>query len=245
MAVLTPLAVSLFADDYPVFTQDLDVPIFIEIVPRPLLEGETVREPVLASVAARETVPLVGEAVPTDTRDRTREDEEDERPTVPTPRIGASPLVGPPPASADTWQVNPESTAAAVGRSLRTGAGGCRMMAGGLSASEQQFCDDRFNAAAGRAGRLGPRTLTLSEQRRDARFARDGARALASYGARRRTLSGGVGVLGPGDCPGSNLGTGCAGAHLDPALRQGATGVGNPGLGSNDLEPMRPIPGND
>ena len=44
-------------------------------------------------------------------------------------------------------------------------------------------------------------------------FAREGARRLAEWEARRRPLSGGVGVVGPADCVGSNFGTGCAGAH--------------------------------
>jgi hypothetical protein len=244
--VLTPLAIGLFADDPPVFTEVPDIPIFVEMEPRPLLEGETAREPTPASAAGRETAPVVGEAVPSLARDRTREEEDEEdRPTPPVPRIGASPLVAPPPASSDPWQVRPEALAAAVGRSMRTGAGGCRMMDGRLSAAEQRLCDDRFNEAAGRAGPLGARTLTASEQRRDAQFARDGAAALARHAARRRGLAGGVGILGPGDCPGSNLGAGCAGAHLDPAIRQGATTVANPGLGSNDLAPMRRIPGQE
>jgi hypothetical protein len=118
-------------------------------------------------------------------------------------------------------------------------------MDGRLSAGEQALCDERFNEAAARAGPPGPRTLNASEARREAGFARDGAQALAQYEARRRPLSGGVGIVGPGDCPGSNLGLGCAGAHLDPALRQGATTVGNPGLRSNDTIPMRPIPGQE
>lgn len=218
-AVLTPLAIGLFAGDPTVFTEAPDLPIFVEMEPRPLLDGETVREPTLASVAARETAPIAGEPVPSVTRDRTREEEEEDRPTVPIPRIGSSPLVGPPPASADPWQVNPESTAAAVGRSMRTGAGGCRTMDGRLSASEQQLCDERFNAAAGRAGPLGPRTLTPSEQRRDAQFARDGAAALAEHDARRRPLSGGPGItLASPDCPGGNLRGSCAGAHLRPGF---------------------------
>ncbi len=218
LAVLTPLAIGLFAGDHPVFTQDPDIPIFVEMEPRPLLQGETVREPTLASVAARETVPLLGETVPSVTRDRTRDDEEDDRPTVPTPRIGSSPLVGPPPASSDPWQVNPESLAAAVGRSMRTGAGGCRMMDGRLSASEQQLCDDRFNAAAGRAGPLGARTLTPSEQRRDAQFARDGAAALAAHDSLRGGRSGPGITLASPDCPGGNLRGSCAGAHLRPGF---------------------------
>ena len=245
VAVLTPLAIGLFTEDPPVFTEAPNFPVFVEMEPRPLLQGETAREPAPASAAARETVPVLGEVVPSVARDRTREDEEEDRPTAPAPRAPGSPLVGAPPPPAGSWQVTPEGMAAAVGRSMRTGAGGCRMMDGRLSASEQQLCDDRFNEAAGRAGPLGARTLTASEQRREAQFARDGAAALARHAARRRGLSGGVGVLGPGDCPGSNLGVGCAGAHLDPAIRQGATTVVNPGLGSNDLTPMRRVPGQE
>ena len=216
--VLTPLAIGLFAGDPPVFTGAPDIPIFVEMEPRPLLEGETVREPAPASAAARETVPILGEAVPSVARDRTREDEDEDRPTPPVPRIGASPLVGPPPASADPWQVTPEGMAAAVGRSMRTGAGGCRTMDGRLSASEQQLCDDRFNTAAGRAGPLGPRTLTPSEQRRDAQFARDGAAALAAHDSLRGARSGVGIVMSSPDCPGGNLRSSCAGAHLRPGF---------------------------
>lgn len=216
--VLTPLAIGLFAGDAPVFTEAPNIPIFVEMEPRPLLEGETVREPTSASAAARETVPVLGQAVPSVARDRTREDEDEDRPTPPVPRIGASPLVGPPPASADPWQVTPEGMAAAVGRSMRTGAGGCRTMDGRLSASEQQLCDDRFNTAAGRAGPLGPRTLTPSEQRRDAQFARDGAAALAAHDSLRGARSGVGIVMSSPDCPGGNLRSSCAGAHLRPGF---------------------------
>lgn len=243
--VLTPLAIGLFAGDRPVFTETPDIPIFVEMEPRPLLEGEALREPSPASAAARETLPILGEAVPSVARDRPREEDEEDRPTPPTPRIGASPLVAPPPASSDPWEVRPEALAAAVGRAMRTGAGGCRTMDGRLTASEQRLCDDRFNEAAGRAGPLGARTLTPSEQRREAQFARDGAAALAQYEARRRGLAGGVGIVGPGDCPGSNLGAGCAGAHLDPAIRQGATTVGNSGMRQERQDAMRPIPGQE
>ena len=58
---------------------------------------------------------------------------------------------------------------------------------------------------------------------RDGRFAREGAREMQRYEAQRRPLSGGAGVMPPQECPGSNFGVGCAGAHLDPSMRQGAT----------------------
>lgn len=247
-AVLTPLALGLFVDRTPPFVDIFDAPIYLEMEPRPLLDGETAREPSLAAPPLRETAPALGDATPTVLRERPREKDEDEdRPTPPVPRTG-HPLVGPTPEPvdpADPWRVRPESTAAAVGRAMRTGPGGCRMMDGRLSPEEQRLCDERFNEAAARGRPIGPRTLTPSEQRRDAQFARDGARALAQYEARRRPLSGGVGIVGPGDCPGSNFGAGCAGAHLDPAIRQGATTVGNPGMRQERDDAMRPIPGQE
>ncbi|MFC5342962.1 hypothetical protein ACETK8_13770 [Brevundimonas staleyi] len=243
-AVLAPLALGLFTNDPPVFTDPFETPIFVEMEPRPLLAGETAREPEFAASEAREAAPTLGDTLPSVTRDRRRQDDEEDRPTAPNPRIG-HPLVAPPPASADPWQVQPESMAGAVGRSMRLGAGGCRTMDGRLSPGEQQICDERFNERAARAGPLGPRTLTPSEQRREAQFARDGAAALAQYEARRRPLAGGVGIVGPGDCPGSNLGLGCAGAHLDPAIRQGATTVGNPGMRQERPDAMRPIRGQE
>ena len=220
LAVLTPMAMGLFKRDLPLFVEDPDFPVFIEIEPRPLLRGETAREPTPASIAAREATPALGELVPSVARPRTLEDEDEEdQPTPPVPRIGSSPLVDPPPASADPWQVRPEGMAGAVGRAMRLGAGGCRMMDGRLSASEQRLCDDRFNAAAGRGGPIGPRTLTPSEQRRDAQFARDGAAAMAAHDSLRgpaRALPP-AGLMAP-DCPGGNLGHGCAGAHLRPGF---------------------------
>jgi hypothetical protein len=53
-----------------------------------------------------------------------------------------------------------------------------------------------------------------------------GAAAIARYEAQRAPLSGGGGNVGPADCVGSNLGMGCAGAHLPSVpntdMRQGA-----------------------
>ena len=243
-AVLTPMAIGLFSR--PPAVPDLTAPpVFVEMEPRPLLDGETARTPTPSSAAAREAAPALGETVPSIARERLREEDEDDRPSLPVPRIGSSAPVGAPPAPADAWQVTPETMGAAVARSMRTGAGGCRIMDGRLSPGEQALCDERFNEAAGRAGPLGPRTRNASEARRDAGFARDGARALAGYEARRRPLSGGVGIIGPGDCPGSNLGVGCAGAHLDPAIRQGATTPGNPGMRQETPDPMLPIPGQE
>jgi hypothetical protein len=241
--VLTPMALGLFqTGELPLIDPEVP-PVFLELEPRPLLAGETARTPAFARAPAEDAAPIVSTRA---SAERTPDlDDDEEAPGPPSPRTAGAAPPGSPPAPADAWRVTGESLGAAVGRSLRTGAGGCRIMDGRLSAGEQALCDERFNEAAGRAGPLGPRTLNASETRRDAGFARDGAQALAQYEARRRPLSGGIGVVGPGDCPGSNLGAGCAGAHLDPALRQGATTVGNPGLRSNDTTPMRPIPGQE
>lgn len=244
-AILGPLAWGLFAERPQILHNAYQPPIFVDIEPRPLLDGETAREPTLAATAARETTPTLGETVPSINRERTREKDEEDQPTTPNPRIGVAAPPGAPPASEDSWRVTPESQAAAIGRSLRTGAAGCRTMDGRLNPGEQQLCDERFNEAASRGRPIGPRTSTPSEQRRDAQFARDGAAAIAQYEARRRPLSGGVGILGPADCPGSNLGVGCAGAHLDPAIRQGGRTVGNPGMRQERPDAMRPIPGQE
>ncbi len=214
-AVLTPLALGLFAERRPL--PDLSPPpVFVEMEPRPLLAGEIARPPTPASAAAREQVQALSEAFTPSLRAR---DEDDDRPTAPSPRIGVAPPTDAPPAPAEAWQVTPEGMAAAVGRSLRTGAGGCRIMDGRLSPGEQALCDERFNAAAGAAGPLGPRTLTPSEQRRDAQFARDGAAAMAQ--ARWRGLPPPalppVAVASP-DCPGGNLRGTCAGAFLRPGF---------------------------
>ncbi len=241
VAVLTPLALRMVDPaDAPAFDAT-PPPMFLEMEPRPLLEGETGREPTFARTA--ETAPALAAA--TTAEPTPSLDDEDDVPAPPSPRVAAGAPSGSPPAPADPWRVTPETMRAAVARTLRTGPAGCRTMDGRLSPGEQALCDERFNEAAGRAGPLGPRTLTPGEARREAQFARDGARALAQYEARRAPLAGGVGIVGPGDCPGSNLGVGCAGAHLDPAMRQGATTVGNPGMRSNDLTPMRPIPGSE
>lgn len=239
--ILTPLALQVFEQANAPTLETAPPPIYLEMEARPLLEGETAREPTFARTL--ETAPAVSatsnaERVP-------RLDDEEDTPAPPSPRIAAGAPPGSPPAPVDAWRVTPEAMGAAVARSMRTGAGGCRIMDGRLSPGEQALCDERFNEAAGRAGPLGPRTLNASEARREAQFAREGAQALAQYEARRRPLSGGIGIVGPGDCPGSNLGAGCSGAHLDPAMRQGATTVGNPGMQSNDLTPMRPIRGSE
>src|SRR5690606_33794265 len=111
-----------------------------------------------------------------------------------------------------------ESQGDRVARGLRSSAVGCRAR-DLLSETERAICDDRFGEAAARAA---PMTGS-GDPDTDARFAREGRQRLAEYEARRRPLAGGIGIVGPQDGPGSNFGTGVAGAHLDPSLRPDST----------------------
>ncbi len=229
--VLAALALRLFEPqraDPPVVPTP---PIFIEIEPRPLLEGERARlpSPAPAATAAPETRPLTGPTVIVRAPALTPEDEEDDdRPSPPAPRLSAGASgatdTGAPSsaASSGAWQVRPEGLGARVGRAMRLGAGGCRIMDGRLNPTEQAICDEEFNAAAAAGRPIGGRTLTPGEARREAQFAREGAAALRSYEARRAPLRAGVGVVTSGEGVGGNFGAGAAGAHLDPSFRDGA-----------------------
>lgn len=158
-----------------------------------------------------------------------KKDEDDARnglPAAPAPRL-AAPAPGAPSAAAsgvsgvaDAWRVAPEGQAGRNARALRTSPAGCPSSAL-LTRGEQAVCDERFNA---RAAEGATRPITGSgNAARDARFAREGAREMQRYEAQRRPLSGGVGVVGAVDCPGSNFGTGCAGAHLDSSTQMDST----------------------
>lgn len=191
--------------------------IYVEIEPRPLLSGEVarVRPPPDRPDAPAQALPDSG-AVAVRTDPFRRPDDEDDRPT---PRPGAAGAPAPP-ADIGTvpWQVRPETMGDRVGRSLRTGQVGCASP-NLLSPAERAICDDRFGARAAAAAPIDG----TGNPERDARFAREGARALASYEARRRPLAGGTGNVGVQEGPGSNFGMGVAGAHLDPALRPDST----------------------
>lgn len=216
-AVLVPMALGLFNANF-VVPDSPALPIQVELEPRPLLRGEAARVP--SPTAARTTVEARPLTSPVSSRVAPRRlDEEEDTPSAPAPRPAGPPVAGAPapPAAASAWAFVPETMAAAVGRSLRTGAGGCRTMDGRLSAAEQALCDERFNDAAGRAGPLGRRTLTAAEERREAEFIQAGNRALAAYQSRRAPMRAGVGVSGAApECPGGNLRGTCAGAHLPP-----------------------------
>jgi len=84
-----------------------------------------------------------------------------------------------------------------------------------LSQEERGLCARRYS------DRTQTRAITgTGDVRRDQRFALEGARALDRYDARRRPPEGGTGLTRPADCPGSNFGAGCPGAHLAPGFRQ-------------------------
>ena len=196
--------------------QPVERTIYVEIEPRPLLPGEVarVRPPPERPEAAPQALPDSGAVAARSDPFRSLED--DDRPV---PRLTA-PGAPAPPADVGTapWRVRPETMGDRVGSGLRTSPVGCaspRL----LSPAERAICDDRFGA---RAAAAAPIEGTGNPER-DARFAREGARALAEYEARRRPLSGGTGNVGVQEGPGSNFGIGVAGAHLDPALRPDST----------------------
>ncbi|WP_158256036.1 MULTISPECIES: hypothetical protein [unclassified Brevundimonas] len=186
--------------------------------------------------AAERAVSAPAPVAPVRARKKDEDAARDGLPSPPAPRI-AAPAPGAPSAAAsgvpgvsDAWRVGGESQAERNARALRTSPAGCRSTAI-LSQGERAICDERFNA---RAAEGATRPITGSgNAERDARFAREGAREMQRYEAQRRPLSGGVGVLGPADCPGSNFGTGCAGAHLKDVpgvdMRQGARSTVNEG----------------
>ncbi len=181
-----------------------DPVILMDIEPRPRIHGERIRPP----------RPSVTQSRPAARRDEHRREEDRDHPSPPAPRQAAPPPVDAPPPPTNgpsAAQSNPD-LAAAIGRSLRRSSGDCYRLA--RSGSERAACDQRFGAAAAGAGRI----TGTGDARRDGEFAREGAQALHQYEARRRALPGGTGVTAPADCVGSNFGTGCAGAHLDPSL---------------------------
>nr|WP_313040175.1 hypothetical protein [Brevundimonas diminuta] len=208
--------------------------------------------------AALERAPVAPAVIaPIRPRKKDEEDGRDGLPAPPAPRL-ANPAPGAPSAAAsgvdgvsDVWRVTPEGQSGRNARALRTSPAGCpagRLLRRG----EEIICDERFNARAAQGAENGRITGTGNAER-DARFAREGARELQRYEAQRRPLSGGVGVLAPQDCPGSNFGTGCAGAHLDSSMqmdsnrnvqtrRDGAPASGRPMTpgAAGPREPMRP-----
>lgn len=219
IAILTPLALRFFEPPPLGVISDPLFPIYLQMEPRPLLPGETARTraPITRPMGP---VPTLSQVPAERSKLPGTEGQTEDAPSPPYPRIAAgAPSDAAAATAADSWQVTPETMRAAVARSMRLGAAGCRAMDGRLSPSEQRLCDDRFNEAAARAGPLGPRTLTPSEARRDAQFARDGAAAFAAHEALRSRRAG-VGVSGASpECVGGNLRGTCAGAYLRPEFQ--------------------------
>ena len=191
----------------PVAMPRIFIPLQLE--PRPLLAGERVRVPTPPRSLAPDRTARATTATPSP-----RKPEEDEaRPAPPAPRL-AAPAPGAP-AIDDSWRVRPQAS----GPGLDLCAGGCSLPPGRLTAAERAACDARFGAAA-----LGAAPIRgTGDPARDARFAAEGARALAAYESLRRPASGSIGIVGPQDGPGSNFGMGVAGALLDPSLRPDST----------------------
>lgn len=185
--------------------------IYVELEPRPLMANETPRQP----VAARQTeAPPLARAM---TAPDLRDDDEDETPNTPSPRL-AAPAPNAPPAPEGAWAVRPRTLGDRIGQGLRSSLVGCAAGAV-LSAAERAVCDEGFGR---RAASARPIEGTGNPER-DGGFAREGARRLADYEMRRRPLAGGSGNVGPQDGVGSNFGIGVAGAHLDPSLRPDST----------------------
>jgi|TARA_R100000149_G_scaffold66008_1_gene42749 hypothetical protein len=227
--VLSLLALNTF--DPPVPARPYNPPIYLEIEPRPLLEGETPRIPRVAPASSSaDAVPSDRVPLPRDLLTRP-EDEDDEAVQADArsaaPGAPGSDLIDP------RWLARPADERARVARSLRTSTLGCNARNGRMPAAEQALCDEAFNEGAARA-----RPISGSgNAARDARFAAEGRREMEAYEARRRPLAGGTGVTGVGDCPGSNFGMGCPGAHLDPGFRQDSNDQLDQGLGDRRREP--------
>lgn len=214
LAILWPLALR-WTEAERALPAPTDAPILLDITPRPLLRDEQPREPVFARPTPV-TAPAAG-ARPDAPRMRVRDEEDAAATTATSPRAGAPAVAVP-----RDWTVREDTLGDRVARALGNSVVGCRMRDGRMSALEQADCDESFGRAAARAAPI----TGSGDARRDARFAAEGARALAQYEARRAPLAGGVGVVGPADCVGSNFGAGCAGAHLPAVpgvdMRQGA-----------------------
>lgn len=245
--------------------QPSPAPVAVQATPAPRTAPQAAPLPTPAPktaptrpAAALEQAPAAPAVIaPIRPRKKDEEDGRDGLPAPPAPRL-ANPAPGAPSAAAsgvdgvsDAWRVTSEGQTGRNARALRTSPAGCP--AGQLlRRGEEIICEERFNARAAQGAENG-RITGSGNAGRDARFAREGAREMQRYEAKRRPLSGGVGVLAPQDCPGSNFGTGCAGAHLDSSMqmdsnrnvqtrRDGAPASGRPMTpgAAGPREPMRP-----
>lgn len=205
------------------FTPVLNPPLFVELEPRPLLQGE---------VARRSTT-----AASLDQNDPSRLSASHSSPARPTPLQLPGDRQLPPDqgsglatdqptgSSGRSWQVGPDiGLAGRVAESLRTSVLGCEYPER-LSPEERQICDDRTGERSGRALERVPRITGTGNAERDARFEAQGRERLRDYERRRSqppvSERGNVGVQ---DGPGSNFGMGVAGRHLDPSLQPDHSG---------------------
>jgi len=159
--------------------------IYAEIEPRPLLPGEAARTretpapndwtPTLPDAGTRRspTAGATGSAIPLDPSGS------------PVPRTTAYGAPSPPAdVGAAAWRVRPGATGPRLDAGPRVNAVTCASP-GLLSPEDRILCDSRFAQRA----RLASPVAGTDNADRDARFARQGARALARYEARRAPLS--------------------------------------------------------
>ncbi|MFN4297823.1 MAG: hypothetical protein ACK4FB_13390 [Brevundimonas sp.] len=193
-------------------------PLYIRIEPRPMLRGETPRETPVTVIEEPRDAPALTREIRLRAPERI-EDEEERR------RLEALRLpVRPSAADQDVeprWLVTPDAAGDQVARALRSSGLACSRPRNQMTPAERAACDERFTGAGD-----APAIRGSGDPERDEGFARQGRANIARYEAQRAPLPGGTGVVGPGDCPGSNLGMGCAGAHLREVpgvdMRQGA-----------------------
>jgi len=196
--------------------RDPDPIIYVQIEPRPLLSGEVARvRPQPTERLSMDSLDLPGSATADPSLPfRAPRDEDEDAPSAPAPRFGPAGAAPPAEVGAGVWQVRPRTLGDRVAQGLRVSPVGCanpRL----LTPGERAICDERFGLAAARAAPI--------DGTANSPFAREGARALADYEARRRPLAGGSGNVGPSDGVGSNFGMGVAGAHLDRSLLPDST----------------------
>lgn len=195
-------------------------PLYVRIEPRPLMFGETAREPPVTVIEEPREAPALAREI----RSRALGDsEEDEEERLRRPEALRLP-VRPEPADQGVeprWRVEPDMASDQVARALRASGLACGRPRAEMTAAERAACDGRFAGAA-----EAPAIRGSGDARRDGAFERQGRANMAQWEAQRAPLAGGTGVIGPADCVGSNLGMGCAGAHMPSVpgvdMRQGA-----------------------
>lgn len=192
--------------------------LYIDIEPRPLLDGEKPRiiAPAQATAAPQATK-----------RDRATASSAQTAPDQPQPRLAQGVNPDTPDENTSEWQVahfgQDEANSRRIGQSLRTSVIGCHYPER-LTQQERDICDDREGERTARALEQFPRITGTGNARRDARFEAEGRRRMQSFEDRRRPPPDSQrGNTGPEEGPGSNLGIGAAGRHLDPSMRPDST----------------------